>query len=87
MNFIEYIYEQKNTHDSHRGQGSIRCIHGTRQAILALRSLRDMLGGVKDGNVMSWMELQLFLVASILVMVNFLLLRRDIQQVSKSIQD
>ena len=26
-------------------------VDGTRQAILALRSLRDMLGGVKDGNV------------------------------------
>ena len=26
-------------------------VNGTREAILALRSLRDMLGGVKDGNV------------------------------------
>ena len=52
MNFIEYIYEQKNTHMTHiEDKVLYGGVDGTRQAILALRSLRDMLGGVKDGNV------------------------------------
>ena len=76
MNFIEYIYEQKNTHMTHiEDKVLYGGVNGTREAILALRSLRDMLGGVKDGNV-SGTELQLFFAVSILVMVNFLLLRK-----------
>ena len=52
MNFIEFIYEQKNTHMTHiEDKVLYGGVDGTRQAILALRSLRDMLGGVKDGNV------------------------------------
>ena len=52
MNFIEYIYEQKNTHMTHiEDKVLYGGVNGTREAILALRSLRDMLGGVKDGNV------------------------------------
>ena len=52
MNFIEFISEQKNTHMTHIEDKVLYVgVDGTRQAILALRSLRDMLGGVKDGNV------------------------------------
>ena len=52
MNFIEFISEQKNTHMTHiEDKVLYGGVDGTRQAILALRSLRDMLGGVKDGNV------------------------------------
>ena len=52
MNFSEFITEQKYTHMTHiedkvlYGGGK-----GTREAILALRSLRDALGGEHDGNV------------------------------------
>jgi len=52
MNFKEFITEQKNTHMTHiEDKVLYGGVDGTRQAILALRSLRDMLGGVKDGNV------------------------------------
>ena len=52
MKFAEFITEQKNTHMTHIEDkvlyGGVR---GTREAILALRSLRDMLKGTHDGNV------------------------------------
>ena len=52
MNFIEFISEQKNTHMTHiEDKVLYGGVNGTREAILALRSLRDMIGGVKDGNV------------------------------------
>ena len=52
MNFIEFISEQKNTHMTHiEDKVLYGGVDGTRQAILALRSLRDMLAGVKDGYV------------------------------------
>ncbi len=52
MNFKEFITEQKNTHMTHIEDKVIYGgVNGTREAILALRSLRDMLGGVHDGNV------------------------------------
>jgi len=52
MNFIEFISEQKNTHMTHiEDKVLYGGVDGTRQAILALRSLRDMVAGVKDGNV------------------------------------
>ena len=52
MRFSEFITEQKNTHMTHiEDKVLYGGVNGTREAILALRSLRDMLGGVKDGNV------------------------------------
>ena len=52
LEFNDFITEQKNTHMTHIEDkvlyGGVR---GTRQAILALRELRKMLGGEKDGNV------------------------------------
>ena len=52
MNFKEFITEQKNTHMTHIEDKVIYGgVNGTREAILALRSLRDMLGGVHAGNV------------------------------------
>ena len=52
MNFSEFITEQKNTHMTHIEDSVIYGgVKGTREAILALRSLRDTLGGVHDGNV------------------------------------
>ena len=49
MRFLEYITEQKNTHMTHiEDKVLYGGVDGTRQAILALRSLRDMLGGVKE---------------------------------------
>jgi hypothetical protein len=52
MRFIEFISEQKNTHMTHiEDKVLYGGVGGTRQAILALRSLRDMVAGVKDGNV------------------------------------
>jgi len=52
IKFKEYITEQKNTHMTHiEDKVLYGGVDGTRQAILALRSLRDMLAGVKDGNV------------------------------------
>ena len=50
--FVNYITEQKNTHMTHIEDKVIYGgVKGTRDAIMALRSLRDMLGGQKDGNV------------------------------------
>jgi len=52
MNFSEFITEQKNTHMTHIEDKVIYGgVKGTREAILALRSMRDMLGGVHDGSV------------------------------------
>ena len=52
MNFREFITEQKNTHMTHIEDRVIYGgVKGTREAILALRSLRDMLGGEHDGSV------------------------------------
>ena len=52
MNFSEFITEQKNTHMTHIEDKVIYGgVKGTREAILALRSMRDSLGGVHDGNV------------------------------------
>lgn len=50
--FSSYITEQKNTHMTHIEDKVIYGgVTGTRQAILALRELRDMLKGVHDGSV------------------------------------
>jgi hypothetical protein len=50
--FSSYITEQKNTHMTHIEDKVIYGgVAGTRQAILALRELRDMLKGVHDGSV------------------------------------
>ena len=50
--FNQHITEQKNTHMTHIEDKVIYGgVNGTRQAILALRELRKMLGGEKDGNV------------------------------------
>ena len=52
INFKEFITEQKNTHMTHiEDKVLYGGVDGARQAILALRSLRDMVAGVKDGNV------------------------------------
>ena len=52
MNFREFITEQKNTHMTHiEDKVLYGGVNGTRDAIMALRSLRDALGGVHDGNV------------------------------------
>jgi len=52
MNFAEFITEQKNTHMTHIEDKVIYGgVNGAREAIIALRSLRDMLAGEKDGNV------------------------------------
>lgn len=52
MNFSSFITEQKNTHMTHIEDKVIYGgVNGTRQAILALRSLRDMLGGSHEGSV------------------------------------
>ena len=52
MNFSEFITEQKNTHMTHiEDKVLYGGVKGAREAIMALRSLRDMLGGVHDGNV------------------------------------
>ena len=51
-NFAEYITEQKNTHMTHiEDKVLYGGVNGTRDAINALRSLRDMLSGVDKGNV------------------------------------
>ena len=51
-NFKTHITENKNTHMTHIEDRVIYGgVKGTREAIFALRNLRDMLGGVKDGNV------------------------------------
>lgn len=52
MNFAEFITEQKNTHLTHIEDRVIYGgVDGTRQAIMALRSLRDMLQGHHAGRV------------------------------------
>ena len=52
MYFRDYITEQKNTHMTHiEDKVLYGGVKGTREAILALRSLRDTLGGVHDGRV------------------------------------
>jgi len=52
MKFAEYITEQKNTHMTHIEDKVIYGgVDGTRQAILALRALRDTFAGVHDGRV------------------------------------
>ena len=51
-NFKAYITESKNTHMTHiEDKVLYGGVDGTRQAILALRSLRDMLKGQHDGGV------------------------------------
>lgn len=50
--FSAHITEQKNTHMTHiEDKVLYGGVDGTRQAIMALRSLRDMLKGEHDGNV------------------------------------
>lgn len=50
--FGSYITEQKNTHMTHiEDKVLYGGVKGTREAILALRSLRDMLKGTHAGNV------------------------------------
>ena len=52
MQFKEFITEQKNTHMTHIEDKVIYGgVNGTRQAINALRELRDLLGGKKEGKV------------------------------------
>ena len=52
INFSDYITEQKNTHMTHiEDKVLYGGVKGTRQAILALRSLRDMLKGEHQGSV------------------------------------
>ena len=52
MDFSQYITEQKNTHMTHIEDKVIYGgVKGTRDAIMALRSLRDMLKGNHDGSV------------------------------------
>jgi len=51
-NFIDFITEQKNTHMTHiEDKVLYGGVKGTREAILALRSLRDMLKGTHEGSV------------------------------------
>ena len=52
MQFSDFITEQKNTHMTHiEDKVLYGGVKGTRDAILALRSLRDMLGGEHEGKV------------------------------------
>ena len=52
LRFDNFITEQKNTHMTHIEDRVIYGgVNGTRQAIFALRDLRDMLGGKKEGRV------------------------------------
>ena len=52
MNFAEFITEQKNTHMTHiEDKVLYGGVDGTRQAILALRALRDTFAGVHDGKI------------------------------------
>jgi hypothetical protein len=52
MSFKEYITEQKNTHMTHiEDKVLYGGVKGTRQAIMALRELRDMLRGEHSGSV------------------------------------
>jgi len=51
-NFKSFISEQKNTHMTHiEDKVLYGGVKGTREAIFALIDMRDMLGGVKKGNV------------------------------------
>ena len=51
-NFGEFITEQKNTHMTHiEDKVLYGGVNGTREAINALRGLRDMLDGTAKGNV------------------------------------
>lgn len=51
-NFLEYITEQKNTHMTHiEDKVLYGGVKGTREAIMALRELRDMLAGNAKGSV------------------------------------
>jgi len=51
-NFLDYITEQKNTHMTHiEDKVLYGGVDGVRQAIFALRDLRDMLGGKKEAGV------------------------------------
>ena len=52
INFQSFITEQKNTHMTHIEDKVIYGgVNGAREAIIALRSLRDMLAGEKGSNV------------------------------------
>jgi hypothetical protein len=52
MDFVEFLSEQKNTHMTHIEDKVIYGgVKGTREAIFALRELRDMLGGKSKGSV------------------------------------
>ena len=52
MTFSDYITEQKNTHMTHiEDKVLYGGVNGTREAILALRSLRDTFAGEHDGRV------------------------------------
>jgi len=52
QNFKAHINENKNTHMTHIEDRVIYGgVKGTREAIFALRDLRDMLAGTKEGNV------------------------------------
>jgi hypothetical protein len=52
MRFKEFITEQKNTHMTHiEDKVLYGGVNGTRQAIMALRELRDMLAGKHKGSV------------------------------------
>ena len=52
LSFKETLSEQKNTHMTHiEDRVLYGGVNGTRQAIFALRDLRDMLGGKKEGKV------------------------------------
>jgi hypothetical protein len=52
MQFKEFITEQKNTHMTHLEDKVLYGgVNGTRQAIFALRDMRDMLSGVKQTGV------------------------------------
>lgn len=52
MNFTDYITEQKNTHMTHiEDKVLYGGVDGTREAILALKSLRDTFAGQHDGKV------------------------------------
>ena len=52
QNFKTFITEQKNTHMTHLEDRVIYGgVKGTREAIFALRDMRDMLAGKKDGSV------------------------------------
>lgn len=52
MSFKEYITEQKNTHMTHiEDKVLYGGVNGTREAILALKALRDTFAGEHDGKV------------------------------------